>query len=170
MPDQPVDEPVDQPHDQHHDQQPDAQPAHEAANQPTEVPAAPAGFEAHEAGDPADAPAEPVHEKKSLSALKRFGVPVAVGLALIGFRVFNSQTAADRLQVGQCASRESDDSLKHRDCSDAKATYKVLFIKQDSKESAAEEVCAPYADTTTTYYEGTEDGSDGDLICLGDAK
>ncbi|EWT00514.1 hypothetical protein N865_14980 [Intrasporangium oryzae NRRL B-24470] len=164
MPDQPVDhQPVDP-------TRPGTDP--EATAPTAEVPPAPAsdGPDSGHVVGAAEAPAEPVREKRSLSVLKRVGVPVAVGLALIGFRVFNSQTAADRLEVGQCASRESDDSLKHRDCTDPKATYKVLFIKQDSKESAADEVCAPYTDTTTTYFEGTEDGSAGDLICLGNAK
>lgn len=165
MPDQPVDHPSVDPTRSGTD--PDATPA--AAS---EVPPAPAAFGAPAAGDAgyAAAPAEPVQEKKALKALKRFGVPVAVGLALLGFRAFNSQTAADRLEVGQCVSRESDDSLKHRDCGDAKAAFKILFIKQDTKESAADEVCAPFADTSMSYYEGTDDGSDGDLICLGDAK
>lgn len=104
------------------------------------------------------------------SKLTRFIVPVVIGLALIGFRVWNSQTAADQLEVGQCAARESDDGIKGIDCGDAKAEFKVLHIEQSSKESAAEQVCAPFAETTTTYYEGEEDGSKGDLICLAPAK
>jgi hypothetical protein len=112
----------------------------------------------------------PEPEPTKRSRLTRFLVPVVIGLALIGFKVWNSQTAADQLQVGQCVAREGDDGIRGIDCGDAKAEFKILHIAQSTKESAAEQVCGPFAETTTTYYEGKDDGSKGDLICLAPAK
>ena len=109
-------------------------------------------------------------EKSKRSTLKRVLSAVAIGLAVVGFRVWNSQTAADQLEVGQCAVREGDDGITGVECTDAKAEFKILHIQKDTKESDAEQVCGPFAETTTTYYEGEDDGSNGDLICLAPAK
>lgn len=160
-----------------------------------EAPEAPAAVEPVEGAAPeAPAPAEPVdpaapagaqplppapmvapqQEKKGLALLKRFGVPLLVGLAFIGFKVYSSQTAADRLEVGQCVVPEKENTaetgIKKVDCTSAEAKYKVLKIEQNSSESAAETLCGPVEGFTTSYFEGEKDGSKGDLICLGDAK
>ena len=137
---------------------PDAPPAAAQPGQPAFPPPA-----------PESAPEAP-QENKGLTLLKRFGVPVLIALAFIGYRIYDGQTAADRLEVGQCVSREDDDKLKKADCTSADAEFKVLHIKKDTSSSQAEAVCSPVEGTTATYFEGEKDGSKGDLICLGATK
>ena len=103
--------------------------------------------------------------KKILSALGTVVVLLAVKFGL-GYMLAD-KPAADTLSIGQCVQRGDDDTINAVDCKNAKAQYKVVFIAKDTKESQADQTCAPYEATTMTYFESGKGDATGNTICLG---
>ncbi|WP_076258234.1 LppU/SCO3897 family protein [Intrasporangium flavum] len=141
-----------------------ATPATPATPGASTVPAAPADPAAPATPGP-EAPKAGSKRKKILSAIATVVVVLAVKFGL-GYMLAD-QPVADSLSVGQCVKSGDDDSIAKVDCGDAKAEYKVVFIKKDTVQSLADQTCAPYEATTTTYFEYREGETNGNVICLG---
>ncbi|MGO4598264.1 LppU/SCO3897 family protein [Terrabacter sp. 2RAF25] len=115
-----------------------------------------------------EAPATPGSTSKRKKILSAIGTVAVVLLAKFGLGyMLSDKPAADTLSIGQCVQRGDDDAITAVDCGDKSADFKVVFIKKDTLESAADQTCSPYEATTMTFFESEKGATTGNTICLG---
>jgi hypothetical protein len=117
-------------------------------------------------GAPVPPPAAPAGAgfKKYL----RFIIPVAV-LSIAAGTYFFGGDDATKLQAGDClrnTGSDSNASVEKLDCSDSKATHKVLEKKDGS--SLSQFACQSVVGTTAAL--SWQEGSDSFVLCLADNK
>lgn len=75
----------------------------------------------------------------------------------------------DAAAVGDCVSRSGGESVKVVECTDAKATYKIVG-KVNNKSQVefsinSSKICKPFAESKSAYWKG-ESGGKGYVLCL----
>ncbi|MCX5605011.1 hypothetical protein AB0H92_15795 [Streptomyces phaeochromogenes] len=117
-------------------------------------------------GAPVPPPAAPA--RSGFKKYLRFIIPVAA-LSIAAGTYFFGGDDATKLQAGDCLRNTGSDSnatVEKLDCSDSKATHKVLAKKDGS--SLAQLACQSVQGTTAAL--SWQEGSDSFVLCLADNK
>jgi hypothetical protein len=119
-------------------------------------------------------PAPPAAEVKAPRRRGGLVVTVAVFLVILlgagGYYWFSYRNSPARADVGDCLSGSENpdeaDNIKLVDCSDARATFKVLrTIDNQAKPAASDQSACDGSLTTDTFWYGQE-GKPGTILCL----
>ncbi|MFF2073210.1 hypothetical protein ACFVXG_00460 [Kitasatospora sp. NPDC058162] len=110
------------------------------------------------------------------SMLKRVVVTlIALGLLAGGTFLWKHMTgAASTAAPGDCVqqtggTKEGTQDFKVVDCTDSKASYRVLGkLDHRTEPSDASTSCDPWPATTAAFWEQTTRTGDGYILCLGD--
>jgi hypothetical protein len=110
-------------------------------------------------------------EMKTRSPRRRQVVALAILLlvtaAFLGAAWYFSRGQAGDAKVGDCVAVTGSDSIKVVGCDDAKATLKVVGRVEDRTQvDATLEVCGQFAGAEQAYWQGTEVGGKGLVLCL----
>ena len=153
------------------------------------TPGAPAGIPAQSVqsesapvpAEPAEAAAAPIYvpetsepatkpRKGRLGTFLTFGVLIVLILGVGGYFLLSMRNNPDKANVGDCLSGTEDpgnaDDIKLVDCTDPKASFKVLKkIDNQLKPASTDQTACDGTATTDTFWFG-RDGKPGTILCL----
>ena len=130
-----------------------------------------------DSGNPPVTPAPAPAKGGGKGAIGRIvGIVVVVLVLFVGGIIWRTVTGApSTAKVGDCVSGSVSNANETKvvDCTDAKATGKVVGKVEDKTEaefqSNTEEICKPYPTAETAFWEGNS-GKKGYVLCLAPAK